>query len=258
MKNSPLTILPAFILVFSVSFANAQNSDSTRYGGWFSHNMHGIAGTAQIQATYRYTYMGPLNRILGADGLPTLGNNDIWLNLSMNHLHNNWIIEDGVGFTPWTTATGQNGLKTSFNQYQAFMKLGYNVVKNSDLRVFPFAGINVSAAVLNIEDNSHIKSTSDFSGELTNSSISKTFYQPNFGIDLGGGFDYLIKMKEKSMDCFTIERSIPIGFRAGYYINASHGDWRVDNNYKLQNGPDKNQSAFFVSVNIGLGYEIKK
>src|SRR3569833_324533 len=256
MKNS-LLILTAFILLFSLSFANAQNSDTTRKGGWFSHNMHDIAGTAQIQATYRYTYMGPLNRILFADGLPTLGNNDIWLNLSMNHIHNNWIIEDGIGFTPWTTATG-NGVKTSFNQYQAFIKLGYNVVKSTDFRAFPFAGINVSAAVLNIEDNTHIKSTSDFSDELTNSSISKTFWQPNFGIELGGGFDYLIKMKEKSMDCLTIERSIPIGVRAGYYINAAQGDWRVDNNYKLQNGPDKNQSSFFLSVNIGLGYEIKK
>jgi hypothetical protein len=242
--------------MLSMNFANAQNPDTTRKG-WFQHDMHDIAGTFQIQATYRYTYMGPLNRILGENGLPALGNNDTWLNLSSNHIHNNWIIEDGVGFTPWTTASA-NGVKTSFNQYQAFLKLGYNVSQSTDFRVFPFAGINVSAAVLNIEDNNNIKSTSDFSTELTNSSISKTFYQPNFGIDLGGGFDYLIKLSEKTVDCFTIERSIPIGVRAGYYINAAHGDWRVDNNYKLNNGPYKNQSQFFVSVNIGLGYAIKK
>lgn len=256
MKNS-LTCLTGLILLFSISFANAQNPDTTKSSGWFQHSMRNIAGTAQIQATYRYTYMGPLNRILGADGLPALGNNDIWLNLSMNHIHNNWILEDGVGFTPWTTAEA-NGIKTSFNQYQAFLKLGYNVVQTPGIRLFPFAGINVSAAVLNIEDNTHIKSTSDFSDELTNSSISKTFYQPNFGIDLGGGFDYLIKLGDKTMDCFTIERSIPIGIRAGYYINAARGDWRVDNDYHLQNGPDKNQSAFFVSLNIGLGYVVRK
>ncbi|HWD87624.1 MAG TPA: hypothetical protein VG367_05815 [Mucilaginibacter sp.] len=255
MKNS-LCFLTGLILMLSMNFANAQNPDTTRKG-WFQHDMHDIAGTFQIQATYRYTYMGPLNRILGENGLPALGNNDTWLNLSSNHIHNNWIIEDGVGFTPWTTASA-NGVKTSFNQYQAFLKLGYNVSQSTDFRVFPFAGINVSAAVLNIEDNNNIKSTSDFSTELTNSSISKTFYQPNFGIDLGGGFDYLIKLSEKTVDCFTIERSIPIGVRAGYYINAAHGDWRVDNNYKLNNGPYKNQSQFFVSVNIGLGYAIKK
>jgi len=254
MKNSRTLLLAA--MVFTVGYASAQNSDTTKRG-WFRHDMHDVAGTFQIQGTYRYTYMGPLNKILNSAGLPTLGSNDIWLNLSANHVHHNWIIEDGVGFTPWTTATA-NGIKSSFNQYQAFLKLGYNVANSTDFRAFPFAGVNVSAAVLNIEDNNNIKSTSDFSTELTNSSISKTYWQPNFGVELGGGFDYLIKMKEKSMDCFTIERSIPIGVRAGYYINAARGDWRVDNNYKLNNGPDKNQSAFFVSVNIGLGYAIRK
>jgi hypothetical protein len=256
MKNS-LTFLLFINLLFFAFIAKAQTVDTAKKSGWFQHDMHDIAGTAQIQGTYRYTYMGPLNRILAADRLPTLGNNDIWLNLSMNHIHNQWILEDGVGFTPWTTSSS-NGIKTSFNQYQAFLKLGYNLSQSADFRVFPFAGINVSAAVLNIEDNNHIKSTSDFSDELTNSSMSKTLYQPNLGIELGGGFDYMIKMKEKTIDCFTIERSIPIGVRAGYYINAARGDWRVDNNYHLDNGPDKNQSAFFVSVNIGLGYEIKK
>lgn len=255
MKRLATLLFGAGILLFSLS-AHAQNADTAKHG-WFMHDTHDIAGTAQIQATYRFTYMGPLNRALAADGLPTLGSNDIWLNLSMNHIHNQWIIEDGVGFTPWTTNEA-NGVKTSFNQYQAFVKLGYNVVQNADFRLFPFAGVDISAAVLNIEDNNHVKSTSSFSDELTTSSISKTYYQPNFGIDLGAGFDYLVKLKEKTMDCFTIERSIPIGVRAGYYINAAHGDWRVDNNYHLQNGPYKNQSDFFVSVNIGLGYEVKK
>src|SRR6185312_16084948 len=116
MKKLTTLVLGAGILLFSAT-AQAQNSDTTK-GSWFSHSLHGIAGSAQIQATYRYTYMGPLNRILGADGLPTLGTNNFWLNLSMNHIHNNWIVEDGIGFTPWTTNEA-NGIKTSFNQYQA-------------------------------------------------------------------------------------------------------------------------------------------
>ncbi|HVW12595.1 MAG TPA: hypothetical protein VHB54_02165 [Mucilaginibacter sp.] len=257
MKNL-FTFFAAFSMLLLTCVANAQNSDTTKTGGWFSHDMHDIAGTAQIQGTYRYTSMGPLNRMLAAGHLPYFtSNNNIWLNLSMNHIHNQLIVEDGIGFTPWTTANG-NGIKTRFNQYQAFLKFGYNVSHNTDLRLFPFAGVNVSAQVLNIEDDAHVKSTTSFSDELTTSSISKTFYQPNFGIELGGGMDYLIKVKGKTMDCITVDRSIPIGIRAGYYINAARGQWRVDNNYRLDNGPDKNQSAFFVSVNIGLGYEVKK
>lgn len=254
MKNR-LAFLFASLFLISLNVARAQDTDTVRHS-WFRHDMNGIAGTFQIQGTYRYTYFAPLNHILASNGLAPLSGNDIWINASTNHIFRQWIMEDGVGFTPWSTSEA-NGIKTRFNQYQAFLRLGYNVLKEPDLRLFPFAGINVSAAVLNIEDNNAIKSTSDFSDELLNSSASKTFYQPNLGIELGGGFDYLIKVKEKQTDCFTIKRSIPIGIRAGYYINAARGDWRIEN-YHLNNGPDKNQSAFFVSLNIGLGYEVKK
>lgn len=243
----------ALLITFTVQ---AQNQDTTKSGGWFSHNMHNFAGTAQIQSTYRYTYFAPLNAVLHANGISSLSGNDIWINASMNHVHNQWILEDGIGFTP-VSKSSAGGLEARFNQYQGYLHLGYNVVQNPDLRVFPFAGVNLSAAVLNIRDNTGIKSISNFSDELLNSTASKTFYQPNFGIELGGGLDYLIKVADKTMDCFTIERSIPIGIRAGYYLNAARGDWRTDG-YKLEDGPNKNQSAFFVSLNIGLGYAVKK
>jgi hypothetical protein len=256
MKRLRATIFSAAILILSVT-AQAQNADTSKSGGWFHHDMHGIAGTFQIQSTYRYTSLGDLNRIISPAGLGTLSGNNVWINASMNHVHNNWILEDGIGFTPVSTSTGNN-IKAKFNQYQAFAKLGYNVINNADMRAFPFAGVNVSAAVLHIQDRNAIRSTSDFSDELLTTSATKTFYQPNFGIELGGGFDYLIPLSEKTMDCFTVKRSIPIGIRAGYYINAARGDWRIEDNYKVHNGPDKNQSAFFVSLNIGLGYAVKK
>lgn len=248
------TVLFIVTAVLCVGTAKAQRSDTTK--GWFRHDVHDFAGTAQIQVTYRNTNLGQLNTVLNNNGIPSLKHNDIWINLSMNHVHGPWIEEDGIGFTPWTTSD-DNGLKARFNQYQAYLRLGYNVIKQPDVRVFPFAGANLSAEVLNIEDNNGIKSTSNFSDEILNSTSSKTFYQPNFGIELGGGLDYSIKVKEKQLDCITIQRSIPIGIRAGYYINAAQGDWRIEN-YKLQAGPDKKQNAFFVSVNIGLGYAVKK
>lgn len=256
MKRLTITIIAVSAILSSLT-AKAQSTDTVKSGGWFHHGMNGIAGTFQIQGTYRYTYFSQLNRILAPNGLGTLSGNDIWINASMNHVHNKWILEDGIGFTPVSTSTG-NDIKAKFNQYQAFARLGYNVVNNPDVRLFPFAGVNLSAAVLHIQDKRAIRNTSDFSDELLNTSASKTFYQPNFGIELGGGLDYLIPLSEKTMDCFTVKRSIPIGIRAGYYINAAHGNWRVEDNYKLNNGPNKNQSAFFVSVNIGLGYAVKK
>lgn len=248
-------LIPAFIIaitLFSLK-TKAQSTDTVKTMGWFRHQ---LAGAAQFQVTYRKADMGQLNQILNNNGLRSLGNNDIWYNASMNHIHGKWLFEDGIGFTTVTTSDNDN-LKAKFNQYQLYTRVAYNVLDNTNIRFFPFVGLNFSAAVLDIQDNNRIRSTSDFSSELLNSTSSKTFYQPNFGIEFGAGIDYLIKVKSKVTDCFTIKRNIPIGVRAGYYLNAAQGNWKVDN-YSLQDGPNHKQSAVFVSFNIGLGYEIIK
>jgi hypothetical protein len=231
----------------------AKAQDTVKTKGWFRHN---IAGAAQMQVTYRKVNINQLNQDLNRARISPVTSNDTWINLSMSHYNHHWIMEDGLGFTPVSTSSGNN-LTAHYNQYQAYFRAGYDVAENLDFKLYPFVGINFSAAVLNIEDKNRIQSTGDFTQEILNSSSSKTFYQPNFGIELGAGFDYLIKLKPKKMDCFEIQRSIPIGIRAGYYINTYAGDWKI-NNYALSNGPSQKQSAVFVSFNIGLGYEVKR
>jgi hypothetical protein len=247
-----LTSISLLAVLFTAAKTNAQQKDTLKSHNWFNHQP---AGAMQIQVTYRRGNIGQLDNALNANGIPSISEKDVWINASMSHVCHNWLMEDGIGFTPVATSE-ENGLKAKYNQYQAYFRLGYNVAQGSDFRLYPFAGINLSAAVLDIQDKSGIESTKSFSDEILNSTASKTFYQPNFGIELGAGFDYLIKMKPKTMDCFTIERNIPIGIRAGYYINTYAGDWRIDS-YSL-NSPNQKQSAVFVSFNIGLGYEIKK
>jgi len=252
MKKLTAALFMAVTLL-SLNYANAQSTDTAKTHGWFMHQM---AGAEQIQVTYRKADLGPLNQILKNNGLEPLGNNDIWINASMSHIHGKWLFEDGIGFTPVTTSDIEN-LKAKYNQYQVYTRVAYNFSNNADMRVYPFVGLNFSTAVLEIQDNNRIQMTSGFSQELLNSTSSKTFYQPNFGIELGGGFDYLIKISAKNMGCVQMQRNIPIGIRAGYYINTAQGNWKVDN-YSLQNGPDNKQSAVFISLNIGLGYEVKK
>jgi hypothetical protein len=240
--------------LFGAVTVRAQQADTVKTHNWFKHD---IAGAAQVQVTYRKNNFNQLNSALNSNGIPSIKHNDIWINASMAHLCHNWITEDGIGFTPITTSSANN-IDAKYNQYQVYLRVGYNVLNNSSVRLYPFAGANLSAAVLNIRDNNGIRNVSSFSDELLNSTASKTFYQPNFGVELGAGFDYAIKLKSKTTDCFTIERNIPIGLRAGYYINTYAGNWRI-NNYSLQNnGPNQKQSAVFVSFNIGLGYKVKR
>ncbi|TSJ40446.1 hypothetical protein FO440_11870 [Mucilaginibacter corticis] len=217
-----------------------------------------IAGTMQIQGMYRPSKLGQLNGILNANGLASLPDNNYWLNLSMNHIHKRWVMEDGIGASFTSSSTVANGIKSKYNQFQLYGRLGYDVSQTPIFRAFPFVGINLDAAMLRIQDDNRIQSTSDFSSELLNQTASKTLWNPRFGLEFGGGFDYLIPVSDKKMDNITIHRSLPIGIRFGYYLQTSNSPWRIDNNYKLQNGPDNKQSNVFVNLNIGLGYKITR
>ena len=217
-----------------------------------------IAGTMQIQGMYRPSKLGQLNGILNANGLASLPDNNYWLNLSMNHIHKRWVMEDGIGASFTSTSAVANGIKSKYNQFQLYGRLGYDVSQTPIFRAFPFVGINLDAAMLRIQDDNRIQSTSDFSSELLNQTASKTLWNPRFGLEFGGGFDYLIPVSDKKMDNITIHRSLPIGIRFGYYLQTSNSPWRIDNNYKLQNGPNNKQSNVFVNLNIGLGYKITR
>lgn len=236
-----------FFALIAAFNANAQTSN------WMGKN---VAGAIQIGGTYRNTDLGQINSALNANGIPSLSGNDFWINASMMHVHKKVIFEDGIGFTPTSSSSNNNGLKAKLNQAQLFARIGYDIADGPNYRFFPFAGVNFTGAMLAIQDKNRINATNDFSTELLNSTSSKTFYQGNFGIDLGLGFDYAIPIKAKTVDCFTIKRSIPIGIRGGYYINAAHSDWHVDDH--SLNGANKSQSAVFLSLAIGLGYEISK
>jgi len=250
MKKITVLLLAAGLL--SVTTLKAQMHDSTKMHNWFEHE---ISGAMQIQVTYRKADISQLNQALNSNELHSISPDNIWINASMAHMNHNWITEDGIGFSPEATSS-DNGLDAKYSQYQLYARLGYNVSSNIDFKLYPFAGLNFSAAVLDIQDHNGVQSTQSLSGELLNSTASKTFYQPNFGVELGVGFDFLLKVKPETKDCLTIERSIPIGLRAGYYLNTYASQWKIDS-YGLQ-GANQKQSAAFISFNIGLGYEIKK
>jgi hypothetical protein len=219
-----------------------------------------IAGTMQIQGMYRQSKLGPLNDVLNANGIPSLPDNNYWLNLSMNHVYKRWIWENGIGasFMSNSAPNTTNGIKAKYNQYQIYGRAGYNVATTEKMRAFPFVGLNFSAARLRIKDDNRTHSTSDFSPELLNLSASKTLWNPRFGLEFGAGFDYLIGVKDKVVDNYTIHRSLPIGVRFGYYLQTSSNQWRFDDNYKLNNGPNNKQSNVFVNVNIGLGFKVQR
>ena len=178
----------------------------------------------------------------------------------MNHVQKRFVFEDGIGasFTSTSAPNSTNGIHAKYNQFQIYGRAGYNVSTNENIRAFPFVGLNFSQALLRIRDDRRTQSTSDFSNELLNLTASKTLWNPRFGLEFGGGFDYLIRAKDKKMDNYTIHRNIPIGVRIGYYLQASNSNWKIEGDYNLNNGPTNKQSGVFVNVNIGLGYKVQR
>lgn len=249
MKTLIRTLLLSAGMLMLVASAKAQNN-----------TFKDIAGTIQVQGMFRPSKLGQLNGILNANGIPSLPDNNYWLNLSMNHVHKKFVIEDGIGasFTSSSAANTANGIKAKYNQFQIYGRAGYNVSTHEDMRLFPFVGLNLSQALLRIRDDKRTQNTSEFSSELLNSTSSKALWNPRVGFEFGGGFDYLIGVKDKQVDNYTIHRSIPVGVRIGYYLQVSNSNWRIDDNYKLNNGPNNKQSNVFVNLNIGLGYKVQR
>ena len=249
MNKLTKTLLCAFAIATTSMVANAQSMMNKEY-----------AGTMQLQGMFRESKLGQLNGILNANGLASLPDNNYWLNLSMNHVKNRFIMEDGIGasFTSTSAPNTANGIYAKYNQFQVYGRAGYNVTKNENMRLFPFVGLNLSQAMLRIRDDRRTQSTSDFSTELLNSTSSKTLWNPRFGLEFGAGFDYLIGVKDKKIDSYTIHRYIPVGVRLGYYLQTSNSNWKIDNNYNLNNGPTNKQSNIFVNINIGLGYKVQR
>jgi hypothetical protein len=249
MNNFTKKLLFCLAILISAAAAKAQNTMKKE-----------VAGTMQIQGMFRESKLGQLNGILNANGIPSLPDNNYWINLSMNHVYKKLVMEDGIGgsITSTSAANSTNGIHAKYNQFQIYGRAGYNVATNQNMRLFPFIGLNLSQAVLRIRDDKRTQSTSDFSQEILNSTSSKTLWNPRFGLEFGGGFDYLIPVKDKQIDNYTIHRNIPIGVRIGYYLQASNSNWKIDGDYNLNNGPNNKQSGVFVNVNIGLGYKVQR
>jgi hypothetical protein len=249
MKNFIKPLVFAVSIVMTAPTANAQRMMSKE-----------ISGTMQLQGMYRESKLGQLNGILNANGIPSLPDNNYWLNLSMNHINKRFVMENGIGasLTSTSAPNSANGIYAKYNQFQIYGRAGYNVVTDEKMRLFPFVGINLSNAMLRIRDDKRMQSTSDFSAELLNSTSSKTIWNPRFGLEFGAGFDYLIGVTDKKIDNYTIHRYIPIGVRVGYYLQTSNSNWKVDDNYNLNNGPNNKQSNIFINVNIGLGYKVQR
>jgi hypothetical protein len=250
-NTSLLTLLLAIITLSAKAQTNNNSNDSTHY-------RHQREGGLSLQIGYRAkNNLGQLNQALGINGLPGLAENNIWFGLAFNHVYNAKVItEFGLGFIAPSRST-LNDLKVTYNQGEIFYRIGYNIARTDNYRLYPFAGVSLSRARLKIRDNSAINSVNDFNNQILNLSSGKTIHQSNFGGQVGLGYDYLVKLGSKQKGTHTVERTLPIGLRAGYAFQGNPADWKIDN-HSLSNGPAQKNNSLFITLSVGLGYSVKK
>jgi hypothetical protein len=251
-------IVLSLIIVSTTFCAKAQNADTASRNKKADHwHRFDVAGSFDFQVEYRKNNVDELNSYLTQQGFGALNNNNIWLNLAANKIYANKLVTMlAIGATPQASVTA-NDIKVSLWRGQIQIGAGYNLSSSTSYRLYPMVGVNFGDAKLKVKDMGNINNTNDFGEALFNQSASKTLHQHTFAIELGAGFDYVIKLKDKQMDCFTLQRNIPIGIRVGYYLPTYMSNWEVDD-HELLNGPEKKVSSFFATLSIGLGYGVKK
>jgi hypothetical protein len=234
------------LLLGGIIHAAAQKADSTK-----RKTDHFYSSSLNFQVGYQKGNVSQLNQHLVKNGLPTLSGNNTWYNVSFNHDFDHIITEIGFGLSAPSTASSQ-GIETKYHQDQFFLRIGYNLLSCQTFRLYPFAGVNLSSGSLRINDDGATESVDDFSGQILNQTAAKTITQHNFGIDLGLGYDYLIKLRSKETAGCTTEFFLPIGIRAGYDLQTGAGDWKVSD-HALAGGPNEKANAFFIMFSVGLG-----
>lgn len=241
------------LLCGSAALAQAQNNDDGYYG--FRHLPYSV--TSNLMLGIRSRDLSQLNRSLNANGITAVSGNNPWFGLSVEQLFRQRLnLELGVAANASSSGFSQ-GIEAHYLQSQLFMRFGYNLTKTDNFRFYPFLGLNLSYQSLNLKDNLGINRTSDFNNTLLNYTASKTLDNASFGVELGLGYAYYIPLKTRMKGNVEVKESLPIGLRAGYYLQATSDDWYVED-HALTNGPDKKGSNVFVTLTVGIGTLIRR
>ncbi|MCM2323883.1 MAG: hypothetical protein NDJ90_11540 [Oligoflexia bacterium] len=132
----------------------------------------------------------------------------------------------------------------SLNGALGFLNVGYLLLNDSRLHIYPMIGLGGGALHLGV----HNPNVSTFDNVLTiparSSDLTRGFLALNFSI----GTDYLIDLANKEDE----EGGLAIGLRAGYLLSVSRFGWEV-NEAKITDGPDTALDGFYVSFMLGGG-----
>jgi len=205
-----------------------------------------------LQLKSKNVDLSELNQFLSTNGYTSSLSEDFMpLCLGVDMVFKRFVVGMGFNVMNSKSVKKQNQSQIIYANQEFFIDIGYDLLKNEKLRLYPFVGFIHNSVSLDIRDLQDTIPT-NFQEVFDNPSNNATLFQGVTNIDLGLGFNYMFFIGERKTTCGKAKIYLPIGIKTGYNIQYSDGAWHLNNN-PLNNSPAIDYSGPYVSINIGYG-----
>ena len=224
MKNT------IFFFLLTVSMVSvAQEAKKSSY---MPQMMYGIGVTFQ-------SFEGLDSRIASFPQYKELSEHMATLHLGWLKQHNQ--VVSGLAFTAGTSMSGDKNKRSSNLRFYGFSAdLGYDVLKNELIMLYPIAGIGFEKYQARFfKDNSSVEFNNVLQSAIEQSSLGPVDFKNSFlTYRLGAGF--ALKNRKNP--------SHSIGVQAGYISSFKDHDWKTNENQELKNAPEDGLNRLYINL----------
>lgn len=174
-----------------------------------------------------------LNRMLEAEGLPTLDEEHVTLGLGLDRQSGRWIV-GAEAMLLLDEEKSSGGFDRSLGGRYGLVEAGFVFPLGGTLRIYPLAGLGWSDLDFTTSRDDDVAFGELLEGPGPGSEVSTggLLLQPGLGVDLvAGGFS--------------------IGIRGGYTFRPGDAEWSADD-VDIDGGPDVGVQGGFLRATIGL------
>ncbi len=229
MKKTILTICISLALISTIKISNAQEqkTDKKLYGG---------AGYFAFRIS-NYDFKN-LNDVLKANNLKEFNNLSVSYGGGGYGIINRLVL-GGEGFTASSNNQLDTAYKSSMNLEYGLFKIGYLLINNKKLFIYPSLGIGSIQQQIKIVENTQ----KDFNQQLSNPKRGIELINDQLLIDLGiNGNIYLSKSS-----------TVSLNWQVGYQITSSNANnWR-DQTGTIANAPKQSYNAAYAQIGLVFG-----
>lgn len=190
-------------------------------------------GRLFVTAGFQTVEVAELNRRLRARGLPTFSDEHVTLGLGLDRRAGRWIV-GAEGALLLAEEKSARGFQRSLGARFGLLQAGFLVPLGSGLRVYPLAGLGLSAVELSTtgEEEVGFDELLDGPGPGSELGTGGIVLQGGFGVDLSAG-------------------RLTVGLRGGYSFTPGRAEWSW-RDQTVEDGPDLGLDGPFVRAVLGL------